>query len=51
MTDEERTALSAHLDGLRRKLEARRNQPGFAANVVEIEQHIAEIEALQASAD
>lgn len=44
MTDDERAVLSAQLDGLRRKLEARRNQPGFAANVVEIEQRIAEIE-------
>lgn len=45
MTDEERAALSAQLDSLRRKLEARRNQPGFAVNVAELEQRIAQVQA------
>jgi hypothetical protein len=42
MTDED---LAAELAALRRKLEKRKDQPGFAANAAAIEARIAEIEA------
>jgi len=48
MTEEERAALTAQLETLRRKLEARRGRPGLAANVAELEERIAEIEGLLA---
>lgn len=46
MTEEERQAHALRLEALRGKLEKRRDEPGFAANVAELEQRIAEIEAL-----
>lgn len=45
MTPAERAQLEAELATLRRKAEARRSQPGFAANVIEVDQRVAEIEA------
>lgn len=42
MTEEQRQSLLADL---RRKLEKRRDMPGFAANVAELEERIAELEA------
>jgi hypothetical protein len=37
--------MSEELTILRRKLAARKNRPGFAANVAELEARIAELEA------
>jgi hypothetical protein len=37
--------MSEELTILRRKLVARKNRPGFAANVAELEARIAELEA------
>lgn len=45
MTPEERAALEAELVVLRRKLEKRRDEPGFAANCAAIEARIAVVEA------
>lgn len=46
MTDEERAALAARLEALRRKAAKRRDMAGFAANVAELDQIVADIEAL-----
>lgn len=51
MTPDQRAKHEADLASLRLKLEKRRDVPGFAANVAEIEQRIAEIEADLAAAD
>lgn len=46
MTPEERAALEAELAVLRRKVDKRRDEPGFAANVRALDGRIADIEAL-----
>lgn len=48
MTPDERAALEAELAVLRRKVDKRRDEPGFAANVRALDARIAEIEALLA---
>jgi phosphopentomutase len=45
VTPEERAALQAELTKLKAKANARRDQPGYAANVAAIDARIAEIEA------
>lgn len=44
MTEAQRAAKQAKLADLRRKLEKRTDEPGFAANVAELEQRIAQLE-------
>lgn len=46
MTPDERAALEAELAVLRRKVDKRRDEPGFAANVRALDVRIADIEAL-----
>lgn len=49
LTDKERTRLEAERDDLTRKADKRRNEPGFARNVEEMDARLAEItEALAA---
>lgn len=50
MTEQERQALTDERADLQRKADKRRGQPGFAANVREIEQRLAEIDAALAGA-
>lgn len=45
MTDAERAAKAAQLADLRRKLAKRTDEPGFAANVADLEAKIASLEA------
>lgn len=45
MTPEHRAALEAEKTMLQAKADARRNQPGFSANVIEIDTRIAAIVA------
>lgn len=49
MTPEQRQALEAEKTDLARKANKRRDEPGFASNVRDIEARIAEIEAELAS--
>ena len=46
MTPEERQALEAELADLQRKAAKRRDEPGFAQNVRDIDSRVAEIGAL-----
>lgn len=46
MTDEARAELKAERADLARKAGKRRDMPGYAANVAEIDRRIAEIDAL-----
>lgn len=46
MTDAERAALTAEREDLARKAIKRRDEPGFAQNVKDIDARIAEIDAL-----
>lgn len=48
MTDGQRERLQAELTDLQRKASKRRNEPGFAANVAQMDVRIAEIVALLA---
>ena len=45
MTEAQRAAKQAQLADLRRKHAKRKDEPGFAANVAELEQRIAQLEA------
>lgn len=45
MSDATRAELEAKLAEFKRKADKRRNEPGFAANVAELDSWIAEIEA------
>lgn len=45
MTEAQRAAKQAQLADLRRKRAKRKDEPGFAANVAELEQRIAQLEA------
>lgn len=45
MTDEHRATLTAERADLARKADKRRDEPGFAENVREIEARVAEIDA------
>lgn len=46
MTDEDRQALTDERAELQRKADKRRDQPGFSANVREIDERIAQIEGM-----
>lgn len=48
MTDRERARLEAESADLQRKVEKRRNEPGFAANVRQMDARIAAIAVLLA---
>lgn len=45
MTETQRAAKQAQLEDLRRKHAKRKDEPGFASNVAELEQRIAQLEA------
>lgn len=51
MTPEERAALEAELTQVQAKAAIRRDQPGFAQNVVQCDARIAEIEVELAQPD
>lgn len=51
MTFEERSALEAEAAALRRKVEKRRNMPGFLQNVADIDARIYEIETRLAAGE
>lgn len=51
MPPEVRAALETELAQLRRKADKRRDEPGFAANVVAIDARVAEIQAQLAAAE
>lgn len=48
LTDQARAALQAERDDLEHKASRRRDEPGFADNVADIDRRLAEIDALLA---